>query len=290
MIVDNSGIGLHNEVSVFINRDNRQVLTVYWEELSENSMDRLSVMLVSPEIVPVESLTNFFRRIIPFGNGSAGFVLGEISGTDLGKMLASGRPVISRTGEQWEVSHSGIGSALTLLCREENGFFPHEVRISWTGDDVYRGRRVGEIEMIAGGVWPSGRINRIETIVDQVIIASKDGCVYPTSWHCTTKTHCANGDCVVHKTIATVKDISFNQKFTLDDALLGATIPDGTPVNVAEAPQLDYVWSKNWPVPRADLLQSWRVNKRSWLGRFWTPALLVVGAVLGTFLWLRLRK
>jgi hypothetical protein len=200
--------------------------------------------------------------------------------------LLSDPKVIAEDGGLIKVGADSRFGKLLMWCDPDRGHLPRRIEFVQTPENHSRGRKIADVVMRAGNVWPAGRIKEIRWSVDLDLDGKGAGLARPyvSGWRIDKETLCEAGVTVREKVDAKVKSFRPNESGKDADFLFGLKIPRRTNVQVTDAGHLSYRWDGEWaapaagPLPRSGLAASGSVL---WIFVAANVALLtVIGAVI----------
>ncbi len=216
-----------------------------------------------------------------------GWPLGEFDAVYAGFFM--GRPIWGEGGLFEGAVVSGEGRA-TAQNRFGSGTVELDLysklpkRIEWTisPDSLWFDKKLGDRVMGGGKMWPSGKIKKMECVLDvQIANGQVEG------WTKSVKAFCdADGIVVTSIDRCVVKDVRSASQLT--DCFLVATPEVTTPVQVTGAAHLPYIWDGEWAVPVSEFLAARGYQARTLWPRISLGATLVLSLIaIGYFVFQR---
>lgn len=180
--------------------------------------------------------------------------------------IVDGQPICSSKGLLADAKVGGVEDGqiviqgdsrfgkIKMWCDPGKRYLPRRVTFVQHPEHYSRGRRIADIVMNAGNVWPAGKINSIQWEINTELSALKSALDRPyiKQWTIVKKTHCEEGVVVTTSITGKVTEITLNQAWKDDDFLFGLDVTPWTPVHVRDASHLSYVWDGEWAVPAVE--------------------------------------
>jgi hypothetical protein len=221
----------------------------------EPRSDRVSdASLYSPSIAKTRASRD---RIWPTPNIELvcfGFLDGQPIGSPDG--LLSDPKVIAEDGGLIKVGADSRFGKLLMWCDPDRGHLPRRIEFVQTPENHSRGRKIADIVMNAGNVWPAGRVKGIRWSIDLDLDGKDPGLTRPyvSGWRIDKQTLCEAGVTVREKIDAEVESFQTNESGKHADFLFGLKVPKRSNVRVTDAGHLSYLWDGDWAAPAASTL------------------------------------
>lgn len=205
-------------------------------------------------------------------------ILGYLDGEPLARYMNDVSTVeVTNEGELVRINATGKLGSLQAWLDPEFGHLPRRLSLIKKGADLYNGRRVDEIDMRGGNIWPPGGVQRIDYAADDIALARSDDLPYIRHAVLTKKFFCEAGPVVTFETDATVTEIAFKPDLPDSAFRTEIEVPIGHAVTVEGAAHLPYVWDGNWAAPDVEPVIELKPRPRQ--GSGWRQ-LLVYGNLL----------
>lgn len=255
------------------------------------SRDNFSAIYYSPVIAGGTEAQKQLNRMWPTDGNLDLPCFGVLNGVPiLGSQGFLTAPIVETAPDGHRVIRSESPFGQIKIQTDPTGAVPRTIEITQLPEHLSHGRRISEIEMGAGNVWPAGKLLKIHQVVTlDAAPSSDDGTILYRGWHTVCETHCERGT-IVHEVIdAKILSQESPPGPQSGDYWFGLQIPRHSTVQVAGASHLRYCWDGTWSRPNAEVLASANQRSKSQRARYLFAGNLLLLALFAGGMWWRTR-
>lgn len=199
-------------------------------------------------------------------------------------------PTVETAPDGHRVIRSDSQFGQIVIQTDATGAVPRTIEITQLPEHLTHGRRIAEIEMGAGNVWPAGKLLKIHRVVTLDADPSVDnGAPVYRGWQTVCDTFCEQGT-IVHEVIdAKILSQESPPGPQSGDYWFGLQLPRHSTVQVAGASHLSYCWDGTWPRPNAEALANSHQRSKSQRAKYLLVGNLLLLVLLAGGVWWRTR-
>ncbi len=216
-----------------------------------NPHDELSVTIES-ELLGGESFSQRIEHCFAQAD-AAELLCGTLDGVLLSSWFSEPAAIDTSSSSDSQQSLK-VKTTYGALHIESDAGLLKALRLEKSGDDLTGGRRVRDIVMNGGGIWPKGAVSKIVLTIQSISFARIDGIPYPTDYVMRRETHCENGVIVTIESDCHCRTFEKPVSLASESTRTRLEIPVGWHVTAMGADHLPYEWDGEKAVPIVGLL------------------------------------